>query len=419
MQRISSNYFFIHNIYAHFFDDTLNYFADYLYPRFHHQVVGTYDKAVEYINKKSQYNNENDMPNLPAIILNPSGEFQMADANSGGMQLWRYPNISDGIPDLKLRLYDPIYQDNNVVAYPIYTRIKGEIELIMLLNSFYEYCDLRMFLFQTFGGLNRPIFPSTFRTFLIIPDELLNFNYNNEVTNVNYNLDWESCGAYDTLVRTTNRNEIVVPVNITPSYTLTSLSDASMRYGGIDKLADWRLGAMLEYEIEMPWYVYLKSDYLVENINFNFSINESYMGHKNNILDSSSNEIEAFKKQFDWGMSDGECSQKNTEEEVEETVICEREEWKKSGFYCYTFTALDIQNLDTNGITDGFIIASKRDDDNRIFITSKYGELSYKIDYVLSDVNNTDSLLQFICQEDSNFWKENDVLEIYSFTRED
>ena len=84
-------YHFIHNVYAHFFNDMLEYFSTYHYPRFEYTVVGTYDKAVEYLEKCQQYERETDKPLLPALILNPSGEFDNADALSGGKQLWRFP----------------------------------------------------------------------------------------------------------------------------------------------------------------------------------------------------------------------------------------------------------------------------------------------------------------------------------------
>lgn len=415
--RLDENYFFIHNTYAHFFDDTLNYFANYLYPRFHHQVVGTYDKAVEYIEKKVQYNNEHDMPNLPAIILNPSGEFQISDVNAGALQLWRFPNISNGIPDLKVRLYDPIYQDNNVTINPLFVRMKGEIELILLLNSFYEYCDLRMYMYQIFGGVNRPIYPSTFRTFLIVPEDILNFQYDNEVTNTHYTLDWESCGAYETLVRTTNRNEIVVPVNITPRYTLLNLSDSSMKYGGTDNLADWRLSANIEYEIEMPWYVYLKSDYLLENIDFNFTI-DSYMGNTKSVI-STTNQVSNFTSQFDWGLLDGAHSKINTKEEAEATKSCIENEWEKNGFFIYTFTSDDIDNLNINQPTDGFVIPLRIDDETALFIASKYGQLTIEYDYTLEDSGLTDTIIRIIKnpEQEDIVWNIDDILEIYTFDK--
>lgn len=251
------HYTFIHNVFGAFIENTLDYFADYLYPRFAHQVVGTYDKAVEYLKKEEQYGREGDKPDLPAIILNPSGEFNLDEAISTAKQLWRFPNLA---PGLAASLYLPIYQDSNIKVVVAFTRLKGEIELLMLLNSFYEYFDVKLFLLQIFGGEGRPIKPVYFDSFIILPDELYNYRYINDITNESYILDWDSAGAYEFLVKTTNRNEQVVAGKIKPQYTLRGLSDASTRHGGIDSLADWRLSAQIEYEIEIPSYIILESD---------------------------------------------------------------------------------------------------------------------------------------------------------------
>jgi len=425
------NYFFIHNVFAHFFDDSLNYFADYLYPRFKHQVVGTYDKAVEYINKKAEYGNEHDMPNLPAIILNPSGEFNISDAITGAHQLWRFPNISNGNEHLKCVLYDPIYQDGNVTVNPIFVRLKGDFELIMLLNSFYEYCDMKLYMLQMFGGMNRPIYPSTFRTFLIIPDEMLNYEYINPVDGSSYFLNWESAGAYETLVKTTNRNEIVVPVNITPRYTLVGLSDASMKYGGSDKLADWRLSVTVEYEIEMPWYVFINTDYLIENVNFNFSL-ISYMGDTSKVLQDATsydeflnyfnwNDIYQTSVDYDWGYQDGVHNPPADVEQVDATKTIDSSTWEKAGFYFYTFTEDDINNLDNNIPTDGFIIPFKPDADNILHVMSKYGQLTLNLDYTIEDsgTGSNDILIRIIKNTENQniIWKVDDILEIYTFIK--
>ena len=67
-----------------------------------------------------------------------------------------------------------------------------------------------------------------------------------------YKIDWESAGAYNRLVKTIAKDELVLPCNIKPIYKLTSISDGSNRYGGADQLADWRLTATIRYELEIP-----------------------------------------------------------------------------------------------------------------------------------------------------------------------
>jgi len=265
------HYSFIHNIFACFYQDALDYFATYLQPRFEYTTISTYSKAVEYLNKSEQYGREIDQPNLPALILDPSGDFQIAD--DGGMQLWRFPNLA---PGLIKRLFNPIYQDQNILVTPGFSRFKGEIELIAAVNSIYEYLDLKVLYLQIFGGMNRIIYPTVFNGFLILPDELYNYSYSNEYTGVSYKMNWESAGSTDQLIKTTNITEHILPVNIRPWFKLIGMSDASTKYGGTDKLADWKLSTTIEYEIEMPSYIVLESDYLAQNLKMNIRMGSAY-----------------------------------------------------------------------------------------------------------------------------------------------
>jgi len=264
---------FIHNVFGCFVENTLEYFGDYLYPRFKHQVVGTYDKAVEYITKQEHYGREGDKPNLPALILNPTGDMNLDDSQSLAKQLWRFPHLA---PHLAQQLFQPVYQDNNVEINVAFTRLKGEIELLALLPSFYEYFDLKIFLIQHFGGEGRPIEPMYFNDFITLPEELVNYEYTNDATGEAYKLDWENNGAYEFLVETTNQNELIIPGKLKPRYTLRGMSDGSNRYGGADDVASWKLSSIIEYEIEVPTFIILKTDYMVENIDFNLRFGSVY-----------------------------------------------------------------------------------------------------------------------------------------------
>lgn len=279
MAQNRETYHFIHNVFAHFFKDMLDWFSVSIYPRFEYRVVGTYDKAVEYIQKNCQYDRETDKPIFPALILNPSGEFGPADASAGGKQLWRYPNLA---PTFIKRLYDPVYRDANTLVNAAFLRVKGEFELIMLLNSFYEYCDIRLLLINMFGGLDRIIYPTFFSSFIILPESFINYRYSNPYTGVNYKIDWSGADATNKLVKSTARNELVLPLRIKPQISLTGLSDGSSRYGGADRMADWRLLATVNYEMEIPTYLIIESDYLAENIDVElragsaFSLNSDF-----------------------------------------------------------------------------------------------------------------------------------------------
>jgi hypothetical protein len=272
------HYQYINNVLGDFYHNTLNYFSDYLYPRFIFKVVSTYDKAVETITKNSELNREVDMPLLPALILNPSGDFALADANTGARQLWRSPNLAPGFIS---RLFDPIYQDENVAVTVGFTRLKGEIEFLALLSSFYEYCDVKMMLIQQFGGFDRVIYPFYFDSFIILPSDLYYYNYQNEYTNESYNLNWDLAGATERLIETTNKNERVFPTRTKPIFKLMNMSDGSTKYGGVDKYADWRLAFTVEFEIEVPSFIVLQSDYLMQGVKMNIQTGASYSVNEN------------------------------------------------------------------------------------------------------------------------------------------
>ncbi len=260
------HYFFIHNVFGNFYKTILQYYSTYLYPRFQWTVMGTYDKAIEYINKKNQLGGrESDQPNLPALILNPSGDFGIADANSGAKQLYRFPNLAPGFARF---VWDPIYLDENVIINVGFSRIMGDIELIMLCSSFYEYCDLRMYVLQIMGGMERYIYPEIFDSVIIIPSSLHDYVYNNPITNVSYPLDWTSRNCSQKLIETTNQNEWVIPCKIKPIFKLTSLSDSSTKYGN-DRLSDWKLSASINFEVEVPSFMTIDTDYRIENLNMN------------------------------------------------------------------------------------------------------------------------------------------------------
>lgn len=384
-------YTFIHNVYSSFFRDMLDYML-FIYPRFEWWVMGTYDKAVEYLTKQeylgsssqllaAQVPREQDQPMKSAIVMNPLGEFAPADANAGGKQLWRFPNLAFG---LNSRLFDPVYQDDNVLVTPGFQRIKGEVECIMMVESFYEYCDLRMYLYSIFGGLERVIEPQYFTSFIVLGPEVLNFQYKNEYTGLKYKLDWESAGAYEYLVKTTNRNEMVIPVTIKPQLTMTGISDASERYGGTEKLPTWKLNATISYEVELPAFLYIKTDYLVENFNMEVGYGSAYSAY-NDYAPPVNRELYNFS--WDWGLdatSDNDLAPIDSTGAVNTMNYVGDFIWKTRYFHKVTTTEaqsedeyLDISLPET--IVHPYIL----------IVNSKYGRLDYKDHYDIIDTGAT------------------------------
>lgn len=391
-------YTFIHNVYADFFSDMMNYFADHVYPRFGHRVMGTYDKAVEYLTKKAQYDREMDMPMKPAIILNPTGEFNIAEGNAGGKQYWRFPNLT---PGFATRLFDPVYQDDHVKITPGFMRIKGEVELIMLLESFYEYCDIRMLFLNIFGGTDRIIEPQFFNSFIILPEDLVNYEYYNEYTGTRYTLDWDTAGAYETLVRTTNRNELVIPVNIKPQISLVGISDASERYGGTDSLPSWKLNATINYEIELPVWLLMETDYLAQNINLEVRYGTAFSEYP--VTDPPVNR-QLYKYKWDWGLNE----QTNSDLNLVDSTSCfpYLADFVLKTRYYHVVTQSEI---DSTG--DLVITLPETITDNRaLIVNSKYGSMAYGDNYEIIN-----SGTQIIIYKDNVQLVKNMVIELYIY----
>ncbi|MCK5604567.1 hypothetical protein KAR91_21950 [Candidatus Pacearchaeota archaeon] len=377
------HHFFIHKVFGNFYKDTLDYFSKYLYPRFHWTVVGTYDKAVEYITKTDELGREPDKINLPALILNPVGEFNVADATDGGKQLWRFPNLA---PGMIKRIFDPLYLDENIAVNVGFSRFKGEIELIMLLNSFYEYCDLRVFLIQMFGGLERWIYPRWFTTFIILPEELLNYTYKNEYTNTSYQIDWDGNGANDQLIDTTAKTEKVVPCTIKPTFKLLSIGDGSNKYGG-DRLAEWKLTITFEFQIEIPTTLILEVDSLTTIpplMNFEIATASAFSEH----AEYARTEGITLAPEHAY-VTDGEITVNNRyyhlitqEQEDSETVY-----------------QIDLPEQIT--------------DHNLLKLQSKTGVLSYGDHYTLVNDGNSIEI-----KADVVDFKKDDVVEVYTYKKE-
>ena len=378
------HYTYINNVVAHFFKNTLDYFGEYLYPPIKTKTIATYDKAVQYILDVNSLGRELDKPNLPAMILNPSGDFGLADAITGAHQQYHFPNLHPGF--IK-RFYEPIYLDDNVRVTVGFTRLKGELEFLCLLRSFYEYTDLRLFLIQIFGGLDRYIYPIYFNSYIIFPPDVYLYEYNNPVTGVKYQLDWESQGTKLELIKSIAKKEIIFPCVIKPLYKLTSLADNSMRYGGVDKLADWRLTFNLEYEIEIPSFIMIESDLCsgAGTVAMEIGYSTAYSAYSKNGVNIND------EKQILEANEDG-------------TATSTRASLKIRYFHAIT-------QADVDADLEVHITIPEKIDDQRLFtLSGKDGPLTYGSHYVIDDTGTDLTILKKNVELEVN-----EILELYVY----
>lgn len=266
-------YHYIHYAYSDFFRAILDY-IDELYPRFHWKVITTYQKAVEYLSKKAQYGREVDQPNVPALVLDPSGEIIPDDIS--GRFLWRYPYM---MPDFAFKLFTPIYQDANVIITPCFSRFKGEVQVYALLSSIYEYLDFKNLVNIYWAGPDRYFYPFWLHSYIILPKDVYEYHYHNPYTGVDYDVNIPQISTQ--LVKTTNINEVVYPFRVRPRFKITNVTDASQRLGGADNLPEWRLNITMDYEIELPTYLVIKTDWMPKYINLDIRSGSTYTYYEN------------------------------------------------------------------------------------------------------------------------------------------
>lgn len=274
----------------------LDFFSGY-FPRINWKVIGTYFKAVEFLNKKQQMGREVDMPMLPMMALNPSGEFVVEEKY--GRMFWRFPELASAYTT---RMFEPIYQDRNVKITPNFNRFRGDIEVVIGTASYYEYLDYKIFLNLLFGGLDRYIYPEWFNLFIILPDDFKNIVYSNDVTSKEYNVSIDNVETK--MIKTIAQNKLIYPGRISPIFKLTSMTDNSTRFGGTNDIPSWNLSFNVEYEIELPTQFIIESDYLLENIDIGISFGLVYS--KNAFYNSGIPplQIDSFTANYDWKLAD-------------------------------------------------------------------------------------------------------------------
>jgi hypothetical protein len=264
----TTNQFFVHNCFGSFFNGILNWFGDDFYPRFNYKVIGTYDKAVEYFKKRKEEGGDAAAKMLPSITLDPMLDF--SNAEQGGQFMWQYSRYA---PGMGVRLWSHIdLKEQDVLVTPVFSRYQGTFEVTFWLSSIYELMDFRVSLLQFCGGFNRWCRPEIFWSYLVLPDDVSNYEKQD-----GEKIDWSNTLSEIIHVQTLNKHKRVAPVVIDPMWKLDSFNDATTKYGG-DTIAEYKLTASFTYEVNLPTYVVV-SENLDARIDLNLSMGTTYSNY--------------------------------------------------------------------------------------------------------------------------------------------
>lgn len=253
-----------HNIYINnTVSSFINSFAEYvrngkLLPDSGDIIISTYEKAVEHYRNRKRLGKTNWAPKYPFTVIQPNMDIEPVPIM--GRLFTGFPNFDQ---KTAVGLHSPkIYQDSNVTISPILNRYKGSIDLFVWCSSVYELIDYKVLLYQLFGDLERYIYPANVYSYINIPSEIQNYQYENKYTNETYRLDWEanSTDSTNVLIKNLNRDSFVWPCSIRPYMKMTGLNAENTLSGGAgDELSEYKLNCTIEWEASLPTHMILRA----------------------------------------------------------------------------------------------------------------------------------------------------------------
>lgn len=184
---------------------------------------------------------------------------------------------------------------------------------------------------------------------------------------------------------------------------MTSLSDASTRFGGADKLPDWRMTFTIEYEVEIPSIIILESDYLLKYVDFNIKFESCYSANEDyNSDDPVPIEVFSFTEEIDYTYD----STSQVIIEPSEADVTDKKTRQFKTRYYHVVTASEAASTTYIDIP----IPEQITDLKLLLLYGKYGPFAYGDHYTISSDGWTLTINKSYVHLD-----EGDVLELYVY----
>lgn len=243
---------YLNSIFSSFISGLGDYVRSDLFPRAKDTIISTHTKAVEMVRTRKNLANENWSPKFPFLVVQPNMDIKPEPLL--GRLYHSYPNYYSRFAS---KLYAPrMYEDDDVYIAPVLNRYVGSMDCIAWCSSIYEAIDLRLGVFQMFGGEGVYIQPRNLDCLLIIPEFLENYTYENKYTEETKVLDWSSSQSSQVLIRNINKNQLCAPITLRPIIKLLSIDDSYDSYGGSgDTITDHRVSIQIEWECNIPTHL--------------------------------------------------------------------------------------------------------------------------------------------------------------------
>lgn len=379
--------FYVNHCLMDVFSGIMSWFSESYYNAFKHKILGGYDKAIREIRTHLNNKDQAESLPLPSISINPFGDITVDPKFA---QLWRVPSIGTNLASLYM---DPIYEDEYFGFSVIANRFVGNFEVIIYCSSPYEYLD---FFVQTsmwfHGGFNRRVRPGLIHTNCIIPDEVITGSYGEAP------YDWSHTGITKQFIKSMNGDYFLYPMTLGPQIWLTSATNGSTIYGE-DDLASYKLQLSIEYDVDLPTHIIVRSNDRIKDMNIRLSTSDVVYVPKTEVIDNNTNKVVD---------NNPSLTKVIKQEEYFQYMYCPKDIIKpcgqptKDGMNCETITyhhqcTLRYKFAEDIKPEDKFIIDISSVVDYRIHLYDEIiigdpniGQLTFGVDYIV-DINETGS----------------------------
>jgi len=241
------------------FSGIMGWFNTSYFTNFKAQILGGYDRAIKEIQDYNKDGRQTEVVPLPAISINPFGDIA---TDPKFPNLWRAKDIGENLQDLYM---DPEYEDDYFGFSVIANRFTGNFEVIIFVETPYEYLDHYLQSIMFFhGGFNRRVRPGLIHTNVIIPDEVIETAY------ADAPYDWTNTGIAKHFVKAVNTDHYLYPIDIGPQMWMTSITNASTVYGQ-DALSTYKIQMVVEYDVDIPTHIIVKNNERINIMNIKLS----------------------------------------------------------------------------------------------------------------------------------------------------
>ena len=259
-------HFPVHLSIGPFITELARYIDEEVYPnRFKFKMIAPADKSIQRIEEEKSDIRELQKAPLPSLVLTPV----IDEPVQQWYKLWNSRRMAPRLGSVMAK--GILSTDDYFISY-VTRRIAGHVDIAIVTKSYMEAHDIMMAFYDQLYNINSWVILPEINLYFVVPEELVFYTEDGGRIVV----DWSNTKLSHELVKSINQKKYLFPLKHHPYIRLTSLSDASNLYGGTDSVPVYGLTGTIEYEMDMPAYLTIETDYLIKDVELTLEMGSYY-----------------------------------------------------------------------------------------------------------------------------------------------